>query len=89
MKMPGVLPLAFFLFLVPMLTPVLERFAPTATTWWSAVLVALLGAASSAAWLVYRKQLAKIDMPTPAAAPELGASATVQQPSVMRRWLLG
>lgn len=87
MKMPGVLPLAFFLFLVPMLTPVLERFAPTATTWWSAVLVALLGAASSAAWLVYRKQLAKIDMPAPmaAAAPQLG----VQQPSVVRRWLLG
>lgn len=98
MKMPGVLPLIFFLFLVPAITPVIERFWPTATTWWSALLVAALGAAVSAGWLVYRKQLAKIDMPAPMASPAPGdgvsdedytwQAAPAAAPS-WRDWLLG
>lgn len=99
MKMPGVLPLVFFLFLVPAITPIIERFWPTSTTWWSALLVAVLGAAVSAGWLVYRKQLAKIDMPAPmaAAAPAPGddddytwqAAQPAQAAPTWRRWLLG
>lgn len=95
MKMPGILPLVFFLFLVPAITPVIERFWPTATTWWSALLVAVLGAAVSAGWLVYRRQLAKIDMPAPMAAPMPGddddytwQAAPPAIPS-WRGWLLG
>lgn len=97
MKMPGILPLIFFLFLVPAITPVIERFWPTATTWWSALLVAVLGAAVSAGWLVYRKQLAKIDMPAPMAAP-MGDGVSDEDytwqaapPAVRswRNWLLG
>lgn len=95
MKFPGVLPLVFFLFLVPAITPVIEKFWPTATTWWSALLVAVLGAAASAAWLIYRRQLAKIDMPAPmaAAAPGDDDDYTWQdaQPAApsWRSWLLG
>ena len=98
MKMPGVLPLVFFLFLVPTITPVIERFWPTATTWWSALLVAFLGAAASAVWLIYRKQLAKADMPImPAGAPAPGddddytwqAAPAAQTVPAWRSWLLG
>lgn len=87
----GVLPLAFFLFLVPVLTPILERFWPTSTVWWSAILVALLGAASSAIWLVYRKPLSKAGMPAPSAAPApVDARTPKPEPqSFTRRWLLG
>lgn len=96
MRMPGVLPLVFFLFLVPAVIPVIERFWPTATTWWAALLVAGLTAASSAAWLLYRRQLAKLDMPAPAAAsvPD-GDDYTYSAPRpspfapTWRRWLLG
>lgn len=94
MKMPGVLPLIFFLFLVPAITPIIERFWPTSTTWWSAILVAVLGAAMSAAWLVYRKQLAKVDMPPPP-----GVASDIKVPTAWdgdelrsltwRRWFLG
>jgi hypothetical protein len=99
MKMPGILPLVFFLFLVPALTPVIERFWPTATTWWSALLVAVLGAAASAGWLLYRKQLAKVEMPGPAATLPPGDEEYTWQaaprPSPLaahptwRSWLLG
>ena len=98
MKMPGILPLVFFLFLVPALVPVIERFWPTATTWWSALLVAVLGAAVSAAWLIYRRQLAKLDVPAPMATPvDDGVSdedytwqaLPTAEASSVRRWLLG
>lgn len=99
MKMPGMIPLAAFLFAVPMLVPVIERFWPTNTTWWSAILVVFLVAVSSALWLVYRRQLAKIDMPaiTPAAAPAPGddddytwqAAQPAQAAPTWRKWLLG
>lgn len=96
MKFPGVLPLAFFLLLVPILTPVIEKFAPTATTWWSAALVAVLGAASSALWLVYRSKLSKAGMPTPSATPtpmDSGDYTTdTRVPTkrgARRTWLLG
>ncbi len=98
MKFPPVLPLVFFLFLVPALTPIIERFWPTATTWWSALLVAFLGAASSAIWLIYKRQLAKADMPAPAATASTGPDAedftyyppqAAPQPGFMKSWLLG
>lgn len=92
MRFPGILPLVFFLFLVPAITPIIERFWPTATTWWSALLVAGLGAAASAFWLIYRKQLAKVDMPAGAAA-DVGAATGWKndelQQTTWRRWLLG
>jgi hypothetical protein len=98
-KLPGILPLCFFLFLVPALVPIIERFWPTATTWWSALLVAVLGAAASAVWLIYRRQLAKVDMPAPMATPigqlpdpdgdmTYQAAPTPAQP-FLRSWLLG
>lgn len=95
MKMPGILPLVFFLFLVPALVPVIERFWPTATTWWSALLVAVLGAAVSAVWLLYRKQLAKLDVPAPMASPAPGDDddytwqASAPASPSWRGWLLG
>lgn len=96
MKMPGMIPLAAFLFAVPMLVPVIERFWPTNTTWWSAILVVVLVAVSSALWLVYRKQLAKIDMPAPMAAPQPGDgdytwqdAPQAQAAPTWRNWLLG
>jgi hypothetical protein len=92
MRLPGILPLAFFLFLVPALTPIIQQFWPTSTTWWSAILVAILGAASSAIWLVYRKQLAKADMPPPGAPADVAGSTwdkAALQESTVRRWLMG
>ncbi len=98
MKLPGILPLAFFLFLVPALVPVIERFWPTATTWWSAILVTVLGAAVSAGWLIYRKQLAKVDMPAPMATPigqvpddeDMTYTTPKPQPTpFVKTWLLG
>jgi hypothetical protein len=98
MKFPGILPLVFFLFLVPALNPIIERFWPTAQYWWSAVLVAVLGAAASAGWLIYKKQLAKVDMPAPMATP-IGqlpddedmtyTTPKAQAAPIMRTWLLG
>ncbi len=101
MQLPGVLPLAFFLFLVPVLIPVLERFWPTSTVWWSAIVVAVLGALSSAIYLVYQKQLSKAGMqspPTPAATPmappdgddyTYGQVKAPKPRSAMRRFWLG
>ena len=92
MKFPGILPLAFFLFLVPALIPIINQFWPTADVWWSAILVAVLASASSAIWLVYRKQLAKADMPPPGVSADVAGSTwdkqTLQQKS-WRNWLLG
>lgn len=95
MKFPGILPLVFFLFLVPALTPIIERFWPTSTTWWSALLVAVLGAAMSAGWLIYRRELSKVDMP----APPPGAQSDIHVQTAWdgdelrqltwRRWFLG
>jgi hypothetical protein len=92
MKFPGILPLVFFLFLVPALTPIIQQFWPTSTTWWSAILVAVLGAASSAIWLVYRRQLAKADMPPPGVSADVAGSTWDKQAlrqTTWRNWLLG
>ena len=94
MKMPGILPLVFFLFLVPAVTPIIERFWPTQTTWWSALLLAVLGAAASAGWLLYRKQLAKVDMELPPGAQSDIKVTTAWDGDELRnltwrRWLLG
>jgi hypothetical protein len=93
MRFPGILPLALFLFAVPALVPVIERFWPTATVWWSAGLVGLLGAATSALWLVYRKQLTQAGMPGPTPmqipGPPPDNVPTPQPRSTMRSWLLG
>ena len=94
MKMPGILPLVFFLFLVPAVTPVIQQFWPPATTWWSALLLAVLGAAASAGWLLYRKQLAKVDMELPPGAQSDIKVTTAWDGDELRnltwrRWLLG
>lgn len=84
--------MVFFLFLVPTLTPIIERFWPTSTTWWSALLVAVLGAAASAGWLLYRRQLAKVDMPIDAQADIHVATAwdgDELRNLTWRRWLTG
>lgn len=92
MRFPGILPLVFFLFLVPALIPIINQFWPTATTWWSALLVAVLAAASSAIWLIYRKQLAKADMPPPGVSADVSGSTWDKEAlrdKSWRRWLLG
>lgn len=94
MQFPGILPLVFFLFLVPAITPIIQQFWPTSTTWWSALLVAGLGAAASAGWLVYRKQLAKVDMtPPPGAQSDIKVTTAWDGDELRkltwRRWLLG
>lgn len=94
MKMPGILPLVFFLFLVPAVTPIIERFWPTQTTWWSALLVAVLGAAMSAGWLIYRRELSKVDMPPPpGVAADIKATTAWDGDELRtltwRKWLLG
>jgi hypothetical protein len=91
MRFPGILPLTFFLFLVPALIPIINQFWPTADVWWSAILVAVLAAASSAVWLVYRKQLARADMPPPGAPADVSGSTWDKGlPSrSWRGWLLG
>jgi hypothetical protein len=92
MRVPGVLPLAFFLFLVPALIPIIERFWPSNTVWWSAIVVAVLTAASSALWLIYRKQLARADMPPPGAPADVSGSTwdkSALPPRSWRGWLLG
>lgn len=88
----GVLPLVFFVLLVPLLTPIIQQFWPTSTVWWSAVLVSVLGAALSAVWLVYGKQLNKAGLsgPTPSAAPmPMDGAPKPQRQSAMKTWLLG
>lgn len=97
MKMPGILPLALFLFAVPAVLPVIERFWPTSTVWWSALLVSLLGAAASALWVMFRKPLSDAGLPQPSAqaAPAVDGDdyaynkPTPKQASKARTWLLG
>lgn len=88
----GVLPLVFFVLLVPLLTPIIQQFWPTSTVWWSAILVSVLGALLSAVWIVYGKQLGKAGLsgPTPSAAPMTADGAPrPKSESITRRWLLG
>jgi hypothetical protein len=97
-KMPGILPLVFFVCLVPALTPVIQRFWPIETSWPAAVAVVLLGAASSAVWIIYSDKLAKLRISPPGtiapaatpAPPGTQASQAPQPPrSRSKRWLLG
>ena len=98
MQLPGILPLAFFLFLVPAVIPIIEHFWPTNTVWWSALVIAILGAAVSAIWLIFHDKLSSAGMspPTPAGAPApvdgdkyTYDASTPRKPSKVRRWLLG
>lgn len=98
MQLPAVLPLTFFLLLVPVVIPIIERFWPSANVWWAAILIAVLGAAASAIQVVYRKQLDKAGVspvaPAAAPAPLDGDDYTIDKPapkrrSAVRTWLLG
>ena len=97
MQLPAVLPLTFFLMLVPVVIPIIERFWPSANVWWAAILIAILGAAASAIQIVFRKPLSEAGLPQPSAqatpTPDGDDYAynrpAPKQPSKMRSWLLG
>jgi hypothetical protein len=102
----GALPLVFFVLLVTPATALINRYFPadqqnTATMIASAV-VAILGALSSAIWIVYGRKLSRLGvqapagasstMPAadvaPAAAASQATSQATSQPFIVQ-WLLG
>ena len=84
--LPGVVWVVLILALIPGVQAVLEQFFPATEYWYSALIVAVLGAIAKAVEVWARQQGMTIETPAGAA----GAPAPMaEQPSKVRRWLLG
>lgn len=90
--LPGVVWVVLILALIPGVQGVLERFFPSSEYWYSALIVAVLGAIAKAIEVWARQQGMQIevsdDAPTPAADVQPMVIA-VEPPGKLRRWLLG
>jgi hypothetical protein len=90
--LPGVVWVVLILALIPGVQSVLERFFPSSEYWYSALVVAVLGAIAKAVEVWARQQGMTIELsdegPTPAADAQPMA-ITVEHPGRLQRWLLG
>jgi hypothetical protein len=88
--LPGVVWVVLILALIPGVQGVLERFFPSAEYWYSALIVAVLGAIAKAIEVWARQQGMQIEVsdgaPTPLAAL---AASEVAPPGKLWRWLFG
>lgn len=89
--LPGVVWVVIILALIPGVQSVLERFFPSTEYWYTALIIALLTSVAKGIEVWARQQGMKIeiDEPTVPAAMAQPMSIEVQQPSNVRRWLLG
>lgn len=90
--LPGVVWVVLILALIPGVQAVLEQFFPATEYWYSALIVAVLGAIAKAVEVWARQQGMKIEIEQDGPMPAGDAGPIVlemEAPSKMRRWLLG
>ena len=90
--LPGVVWVVLILALIPGVQAVLEQFFPATEYWYSALIVAVLGAIAKAIEVWARQQGMKIEIEQDGPMPAGDAGPIVlemEAPSKMRRWLLG
>lgn len=90
--LPGVVWVVLILALIPGVQAVLEQFFPSTEYWYSALIVAVLGAIAKAIEVWARQQGMKIEIDQSGALPASDAAPILiemEEPSKLRRWLLG
>jgi len=90
--LPGVVWVVLILALIPGVQAVLTQFFPATEYWYSALIVAVLGALAKAIEVWARQQGMKIEIEQDGPMPAGDAGPIVlemEAPSKMRRWLLG
>lgn len=90
--LPGVVWVVLILALIPGVQAVLEQFFPATEYWYSALIVAVLGAIAKAIEVWARQQGMKIEIEQDGPMPAGDAGPIVlemEAPSKLRRWLLG
>jgi hypothetical protein len=87
--LPGVVWVVLILALIPGVQSVLERFFPSSEYWYSALIVALLGAIAKAIEVWARQQGMQIEVRDTTIAPAADVQPMAAHPGKMRRWLLG
>ena len=90
--LPGVVWVVLILALIPGVQAVLEQFFPSTEYWYSALIVAVLGAIAKAIEVWARQQGMKIEIEQdgPMPAGDAGPIALeMEAPSKLRRWLVG
>ena len=90
--LPGVVWVVLILALIPGVQAVLEQFFPATEYWYSALIVAVLGAIARAIEVWARQQGMKIELEQDGPMPAGDAGPIVLEmaaPSKLRRWLLG
>lgn len=86
--LPSVFWLVLILALIPAVQGILEQFFPATEYWYSALIVAILGAVAKAIQVTYGGGASAGEMvaPPPGAAGDV--RPTVKAPGKVRRWLL-
>lgn len=90
--LPGVVWVVLILALIPGVQVVLEQFFPASEYWYSALIVALLGAIAKAIEVWARQQGMQIEVSDTTIAPAADVKPMVIEvapPGKLRRWLLG
>ena len=90
--LPGVVWVVLILALIPGVQAVLTQFFPSTEYWYSALVVAVLGAIAKAVevWAKQQGMTIEIDSEGPLPAGTTGPiKLEMEEPSKVRRWLLG
>ena len=90
--LPGVVWVVLILALIPGVQAVLEQFFPATEYWYSALVVAVLGAIAKAVevWAKQQGMTIEIDSEAPLPAGTTGPiKLEMEEPSKVKRWLLG
>ena len=90
--LPGVVWVVLILALIPGVQAVLTQFFPSTEYWYSALVVAVLGAIAKAVevWAKQQGMTIEIDSDGPLPAGDVGPiKLELEEPSRLRRWLLG
>ncbi len=90
--LPGVVWVVLILALIPGVQAVLEQFFPATEYWYSALIVAVLGAIAKAieVWAHQQGMTIEIDSDGPLPAGDVGPiTLEMEEPSKVKRWLLG
>lgn len=90
--LPGVVWVVLILALIPGVQAVLTQFFPSTEYWYSALVVAVLGAIAKAVevWAKQQGMTIEIEQDGPLPAGDVGPiKLELEEPSKVRRWLLG
>ena len=90
--LPGVVWVVLILALIPGVQAVLEQFFPATEYWYSALIVAVLGAIAKAieVWALQQGMKIEIEQDGPMPAGDAGPIVLeMEAPSKLRRWLVG